>query len=250
MVAKTIRMTGVPGIGEIRPGDDLGGMIARAVQAGGIGIEAGDVFVVAQKAVSKAEGRIVRLETVEPSAKAREWAEQNGKDARLVEVVLRESRRVLRMERGILIAETRHGFVCANAGVDASNAPPGSVVLLPEDPDRSAAILRETFEGAFGVRVGVVISDSFGRPWRQGLVNVALGTAGIAPVIDYRGLNDTFGRKLQATVIAVADELAGAAELLMGKTSGVPVVVIQGFKFHGDGSGKELLRPAELDLFR
>jgi coenzyme F420-0:L-glutamate ligase / coenzyme F420-1:gamma-L-glutamate ligase len=164
-------------------------------------------------------------------------------------VVLRESRRVVRMERGILITETHHGFVCANAGVDNSNAEPGSVILLPADPDRSAAELRKRLQAALGARVGVIICDSFGRPWREGLVNVALGVAGIDALVDCRGQKDSFGRSLQVTVIAVADELAGAAELVMGKTRGVPVVVIQGFTFEGEGSGRQLLRRRELDLF-
>jgi coenzyme F420-0:L-glutamate ligase/coenzyme F420-1:gamma-L-glutamate ligase len=243
-------MFGVPGLGEIRAGDDLAALIAGAVGKAGPAIGANDVFVVAQKVVSKAEGRVVRLETVKPSAMACRWAEEHGKDPRVVEVVLRESRRVVRMERGILITETHHGFVCANAGVDNSNAEPGSVILLPADPDRSAAELRERLEAALGVRVGVIICDSFGRPWREGLVNVALGVAGIDALVDCRGQKDSFGRSLHVTVIAVADELAGAAELVMGKTRGVPVVVIQGFTFAGEGSGRQILRRRELDLFR
>ncbi len=250
METGAIRMFGVHGMGEVRPGDDLAGMIAGAVRASGERIRENDIFVIAQKAVSKAEGRIVQLDSVEPSAMARRWAEEYGKDARVVEVILRETRRVVRMDRGILIAETRHGFVCANAGVDNSNAPPGTVVLLPEDPDRSAELLRERLQAAFGGRLGVVVSDSFGRPWREGLTNVALGVAGIEPVVDCRGQKDDFGRNLQVTVIAVADELAGAAELVMGKNRKVPVAVIQGFSYKGEGSGRALVRAAELDLFR
>jgi coenzyme F420-0:L-glutamate ligase/coenzyme F420-1:gamma-L-glutamate ligase len=245
-----IRMFGIPGLGEIQAGDDLAGQMIDAVRAAGLAIGAGDIFVVAQKVVSKAEGRVVRLETIEPSPMARQWAEEHGKDARVVEVVLRESRRVVRMDRAVLITETHHGFVCANSGVDSSNAPPGTVVLLPLDPDRSAQVLRERLEAAFGVKVGVIISDSFGRPWREGLTNVALGVAGIEALVDCRGQKDSFGRTLQVTVIAVADELAGTAELVMGKNRQVPVAVLQGFSFEGHGSGRAMVRPPEVDLFR
>ncbi len=247
---QSVQLFGIPGLREIRPGDDLAAMLIEVVRASGLRIGTGDIFVVAQKVVSKAEGRIVALETVTPSPIALSWAEQHGKDPRVVELVLRESRRVVRMDRGILITETHHGFVCANAGVDSSNAPPGSVILLPVDPDRSAAMLRERLEAAFGARLGVIISDSFGRPWREGLTNVALGVAGIEALVDFRGQKDTFGRVLQVTVIAVADELAGVAELVMGKTRQVPVAVAQGFSFAGQGSGRQLVRPCNMDLFR
>ncbi len=250
METSAIRMFGVHGLGEVQPGDDLAGMVAGVVRAAGEKIGENDIFVIAQKAVSKAEGRIVRLDSVEPSAMARRWAEGHGKDARVVEVILQETRRVVRMDRGILIAETWHGFVCANAGVDNSNAPPGTVVLLPEDPDRSAEALRRRLEAAFGVRLGVIVSDSFGRPWREGLTNVALGVAGIEPLMDCRGQKDDFGRNLQVTVIAVADELAGAAELVMGKNRQVPVAVIQGLSYRSEGSGRALVRAPEHDLFR
>jgi coenzyme F420-0:L-glutamate ligase/coenzyme F420-1:gamma-L-glutamate ligase len=243
-------MFGIAGLGEIQPGDDLAEQMIAAVRSAGPAIGAGDIFVVAQKVVSKAEGRIVRLDTIEPSPMALRWAQEHGKDPRAVEVVLRESRRVVRMDRAILITETHHGFVCANSGVDSSNAPPGTVVLLPVDPDRSAEALRERLEAAFGVRLGVVISDSFGRPWREGLTNVALGVAGIEALVDCRGQKDSFGRTLQVTVIAVADELAGAAELVMGKNRQLPVAVLQGFSFEGRGSGREMVRASELDLFR
>jgi len=243
-------MFGISGLGEIQPGDDLAAQMIAAVRATEVRVGGGDIFVVAQKVVSKAEGRLVRLDTIVPSPMARQWAEEHGKDARVVEVVLRESRRVVRMDRAILITETHHGFVCANSGVDSSNAPPGTLVLLPADPDRSAEELRQRLEAAFGVRLGVVISDSFGRPWRQGLTNVALGVAGIDALVDCRGQKDSFGRTLQVTVIAVADELAGAAELVMGKNRQVPVAVLQGFSFEGKGSGRELVRASELDLFR
>ncbi|HEV2389043.1 MAG TPA: coenzyme F420-0:L-glutamate ligase [Candidatus Acidoferrales bacterium] len=249
-MAEPIRMFGLGGLDEIQPQDDLGALVAAAARAAGVKVGAGDLFVVAQKVVSKAEGRIVPLETVTPSPMACRWAEQWGKDARAVEVALWESRRIVRMDRGILITETRHGFVCANAGVDSSNAPPGCVTLLPVDCDRSAAALRERLESEFRTTLGVIISDSFGRPWREGLVNVALGVAGVQALADCRGQKDSFGRSLQVTVIAVADELAAAAELVMGKTRRVPVVVIQGFALGGAGTGRELVRAAEADLFR
>lgn len=246
-----LRIIGVPGIGEVAPGDDLGALIINAVKRLGLKVGAGDVFVVAQKIVSKAEGRIVRLDSIRPSPEAERWATEHRKDARMVEVALGETRRNVRMERGVLISETRHGFICANAGVDASNTPPGTATLLPEDPDASARRLLAQLEKAFAARVAVIISDTFGRPWREGLVNVALGVAGIPPLVDYRGQPDAFGRALQSTVIAVADELASAAELVMGKASRVPVAIIQGFKSSGAaGSGRDLLRPADQDLFR
>jgi coenzyme F420-0:L-glutamate ligase/coenzyme F420-1:gamma-L-glutamate ligase len=246
-----IRIIGVPGLREIVAGDDLAGLIARAARESNIDILRGDILVIAQKIVSKAEGRTVRLDSIEPSARAREWAAEYDKDARAVEVVLRESRRIVRMERGVLISETRHGFICANAGVDASNTAEGTVVLLPEDPDSSARSIRSALEREFEVRLAVIISDTFGRPWREGLVNVALGIAGIAPLIDYRGERDSHGRQMRVTVIAVADELASAAELVMRKTAGVPVVIIRGFDYdERQSSAEELIRPAGLDLFR
>lgn len=251
MAASDLHILGVPGLGEIAPGDDLAALLTEAVRRAGLRIGSGDIFVVTQKVVSKAEGRIVRLDTVEPSAVARAWAAQQGKDARVLELILRESRRIVRMDRGILIVETHHGFVCVNAGVDASNAPVGSVTLLPEDPDRSARQLRTRLEQAFGVPLAVIISDTFGRAWREGLVNVALGVAGLVPLLDYRGQPDSQGRPLHVTRIAVADELAAAAELVMGKTGGLPAAVIQGYRYQaGEGSARELLRAAEQDLFR
>lgn len=209
------------------------------------------MFVVAQKIVSKAEGRIVRLDSIEPSERAKMWAAQYGKDARVIELVLKEAARIVKMERGVIIAETPHGFVCANAGVDSSNTPKGTAALLPEDPDRSARKLQAGLSKHFGVPVGVIISDTFGRPWREGLVNVALGVAGIPPLIDYRGRRDAGGKIMQATIIALADELASAAELVMGKFDRVPVAIIQGVAtVKRSGKGRELIRPAERDLFR
>ncbi|MFY9531008.1 MAG: coenzyme F420-0:L-glutamate ligase [Candidatus Acidiferrales bacterium] len=246
-----IRVLPIKGIPEIHPGDNLGTILAEALQQGGIRVAESDVFVIAQKIVSKAEGRIVQLDSVKASEKARHWADEYRKDERLVELALQESRRIIRMERGVLIVETRHGFVCANAGVDASNTPPGTATLLPEDPDRTARELAAEFSTTFGVPIAVIISDTFGRPWREGLTNVAIGVAGIAPLIDYRGQRDSSNRPLQATVIALADELASAAELVMGKLNGVPAAVVQGFQYRSrEGSGRNLLRAPDQDLFR
>lgn len=240
---------GVHGIPEIQPGADLGRILMSAVPEDRR--SPGLILVVAQKVVSKAEGRIMKLDSVTPSTQAEQWAEELNKDPRMVEVILRETRRVVRMDRGILIAETHQGYVCANAGVDASNAPAGSVVLLPEDPDRSAAGLRMRLEKSWGLPLSVIISDTFGRPWRRGLTNVALGISGVSAVIDYRGQRDQHGRTLQATVLAVADELAAAAELVMGKNLGIPAATVQGYRPGAEpGTGRDLLRPAEEDLFR
>jgi coenzyme F420-0:L-glutamate ligase/coenzyme F420-1:gamma-L-glutamate ligase len=234
----------VEGLPEIREGDDLGALIAERTE-----LLDGDVLVVAQKAVSKTEGRVVRLDEVEPSAKARELA--GGEDPRRLEVILRESVRLVRTRPPLVIAETPHGFVCASAGVDSSNAPEeGTVVLLPEDPDASAARLRERVRELAGAEVGVIVSDSFGRAWRQGTTDVAIGLAGIRPLLDLKGVRDPAGYELHATVIAVADELAAAAELAMGKTSGIPAAVIRGYDAGGDGSARDLVMPPERDLFR
>ena len=241
----------LPGLPDIARGADLGALIAASAARTGRGVEAGDVFVIAQKIVSKAEGAIVRLDEVVPSATADAWAAEHGKDARVVEVIFREARRIVRMDRGILIAETRHGFVCANAGVDASNVEPGYVTVLPADPDASAERLREGLSHAFGCAVAVIVSDTFGRPWREGVVNVALGVAGLRPLIDYRGRSDTYGRPLTSTVIALADELAGAAEIVTRKSAGTPVAVARGAaEWVGEGNGRMLIRDASRDLFR
>jgi coenzyme F420-0:L-glutamate ligase/coenzyme F420-1:gamma-L-glutamate ligase len=234
----------VEGLPEIREDDDLAALIAARTE-----LEHGDVLVVASKAVSKAEGRVVRLAEVEPSAEAVRIAE--GHDPRQVEVILRESERLVRVRPPLVIAETRHGFVCASAGVDASNAPgPSTVVLLPEDPDSSAARLRERLHTFAHADVGVIVSDSFGRPWRHGTTDVAIGLAGVRPLLDLKGERDATGYELHATVIAVADELAGAAELVMGKTAGVPAAIIRGIDARGEGNARELVMPAERDLFR
>jgi coenzyme F420-0:L-glutamate ligase/coenzyme F420-1:gamma-L-glutamate ligase len=248
----------LPPLPEVRPGDDLGVLAAEAwwaltVEDPSLAPAAGDVLVVTQKVVSKAEGRVVRLAEVEPRPEAIAWAEQWDKDARQVEVVLRETAEIVRMERGVIISRTHHGFVCANAGVDASNVgDEGVVTLLPEDPDRSAAELRASILSELGVLVGVVVSDSFGRPWRLGITDVALGVAGFRPLDDLRGQADTEGREMSATVVAVADQLASTAELASGKTSRRPLVLIRGARLpRGAGSvARELLMPPEQDLFR
>jgi coenzyme F420-0:L-glutamate ligase/coenzyme F420-1:gamma-L-glutamate ligase len=242
----------LPGLPEVLPGDDLAALLCSAATSAGVSFAAGDVLVVAQKVVSKAEGARVALSTVTPSPRAEDWARQWNKDARQVEVVLRESKRILRMERGILIAETRHGFVCANAGVDLSNSGGGDIaILLPEDPDRSARHLRERIAQATGATVAVIVADSFGRPWRQGLTQVALGAAGLAPLVDLRGEQDTEGREMHVTVIAAADELACAADLVCGKTRRVPAALIRGYAGPArDGTAREMIRPEQEDLFR
>jgi coenzyme F420-0:L-glutamate ligase/coenzyme F420-1:gamma-L-glutamate ligase len=228
----------------VREGDDLAQLIAGAAE-----LEDGDVVVVAHKVVSKAEGRVVRLDDVEPGARARELTGED--DAPRLEVILRESARIVRTRPPLVIAETRHGFVCASAGVDASNAPePGTVVLLPLDPDASAERIRRGLEERTGRRLGIVVSDSFGRAWRQGTTDVAIGSAGIAPLRDLEGQLDENGYELHATVIAVADEIAGAADLVRGKLDGVPVAIVRGLNVAGEGTARELVMPRERDLFR
>jgi coenzyme F420-0:L-glutamate ligase / coenzyme F420-1:gamma-L-glutamate ligase len=241
-----LRVVPVEGLPEISEGDDLAALVAGAIE-----LEDGDVVVVAQKAVSKAEGRVVALDDVEPSAAARDIAAADGRDPRQVEAVLREAIRIVRRRGGLVIAETRHGFVCASAGVDASNAPaPGQVVLLPLDPDVSAARLRERLRELTGKDVGVLVTDSFGRAWRQGTTDVAIGAAGVPVLLDLKGERDPVGYEFHATVIAVADEIAGAAELVMGKTLGIPAAVVRGLDLRGDGAARDLVMPRERDLFR
>ncbi len=239
----------VEGIPEVRPGDDLPNLIARAA---GEELRAGDILIVTHKIVSKAEGRLVDLRAVEPSALAKGFAARYEKDPRQIEVVLRESRRIVRMDRGLIISETHHGFVCANAGVDASNVPgEETVCLLPLDPDASAANLRAALALRAGSEAAVIISDSFGRAWREGITNVAIGVSGMDPLADYRGRRDSHGHPLEASVLAVADELASAAELVMGKTAGIPVAIVRGYPYErGSGTGRDLLMPPERDLFR
>lgn len=243
-----IRVFGLPGIPEVEPGDDLAALLAEAAGRAG-GLEDGDVVVVAQKVVSKAEGRVVRLGDVVATARAHELA--GDRDPRHVQVVLDESARIVRTRPPLVIAETRHGFVCASAGVDASNAKgEGTLVLLPLDPDASAAALRERLRERTARDVGLIVSDSFGRAWRQGTTEVALGVAGVAPLLDLNGRRDAAGYELHATVIARADELASAAELVMGKLERVPAAVIRGADAAGEGSGRDLVMPPERDLFR
>ncbi len=241
---------------EIRAGDDLGLMIGDALEAtpDAFPLRAGDVLVVTQKIVSKAEGAIVDLRTITPRPEAVTWAEAWDRDARQIEVVLREARRIVRMERGVLITETAHGFVCANGGIDASNVGPGSgdlVTLLPRDPDASARHIRDAIRSRFDHDVPVVVSDSFGRPWRWGIVDVALGVSGLLPLEDLRGRPDADGRVMRTTVRAVADELASAAELALGKAAARPVALVRGANPPlGEGTIGELLMPADNDLFR
>jgi len=236
----------VRGLPEVREGDDLAALIAAAAK-----LADGDIVVVAHKVVSKAEGRVVRLAEVEASAQARDLAADE--DPRRLEVILRESARVVRARPPLVIAETRHGFVCASAGVDSSNAPEaGTLVLLPVDPDASAARLRARLRELTGAEIAVIVSDSFGRAWRQGTTDVAIGCAGVEPLLDLHGERDASGYELHATVIAVADELAGAAELVRGKLNRVPAAVVRGFGFEpsGEGTARELVIPPDRDLFR
>jgi len=229
---------------EVEPDDDLAELVARTAA-----LEEGDVVVLAQKIVSKSEGRVVRLDDVEPSERARELA--GDEDPRRIEVILGEAARVVRSRPPLVIAETRHGFVCASAGVDASNAPePATLVLLPEDPDASAERIRARLRELTGRDVAVLVTDSFGRPWRQGTTDVAIGASGLRVLIDLRGVRDRVGYELHATTIAVADEIAGAAELVMGKTDGIPGAVVRGLSLGGEGRARDLVMPPERDLFR
>ena len=234
-------MSGLP---EIEQGDDLAALVAAALE-----LEDGDVVVIAQKVVSKSEGRVVRLEEVEPSERAREIA--GDEDARRIEVILREAARVVRVRPPLVIAETTHGFICASAGVDSSNAPePDMLVLLPEDPDASAERIRQRLRELTSHEVAVLVSDSFGRPWRQGTTDVALGAAGLRVLLDLRGRLDRTGYELHYTMIAIADEIAGAAELAMGKTDGIPAAVVRGLDVAGEATARDLVIPKERDLFR
>lgn len=243
-----VRVLPLRGIPELEERDDLGEHIVRSADAYG-GLVDADVVVVAQKAVSKVEGRVVHLSEIEPSALAREFAVEG--DPRRLEVILREAREVVRARPPLVIVETMHGFVCASAGVDASNAKgPDTLVLLPLDPDASAAALRDRVCELAGVDVGIVVSDSFGRAWRRGTTDVALGVAGITALQDLSGQKDSTGYELHATEIAVADEIAGAAQLVMGKTDGVPAAIVRGLRLRGDGCGQDLVMPRARDLFR
>jgi len=249
---KRIELIGLDDLGEIRAGDSIGDLICDLCERHEISLRNNDVLVVAQKIISKAEGRLVSLNGIEPSARAVKLGRELCKEPELIEVILGESRRIVRSGGRALIVETSHGFVCANAGVDQSNVGLKQVTLLPEDPDRSARQLRNAIHRRTGMRPGVVISDSFGRPWRLGTVDVAIGIAGIAPIKDERGMHDRYGYQLKAAVSAVADELAAAAELVMGKRENTPVVLVRGYDLETkeDGSVRELLRPETEDLFR
>ena len=247
-----IEIIGLTGIPEVTKGDDPGRLILDAARGMGVTFDSSDVVVVKQKIVSKAEGRIVALRDVSPSDLAAQIAAETGKDPRHVEVVLRESRRIVKMDRGLIIAETRHGIVCANAGVDASNVGvQGAVCLLPTDPDASASKIRSFLEKETGADLAVIISDSIGRPWRTGIVDKAIGVSGLEPVKNYVGQKDDYGYELKVTAVAIADELASAAELVTGKLERVPVAVIKGYSYaKGEGGARELIMDRDRDLFR
>ncbi len=249
--SRSVEVFPIRGIPEVQPGDDLCAILAAAVRKQGLRWESGDVLVLAQKIVSKSEGAVVDLSRIAPSPAAQTLAEKLGRDARFFEVVLQQSRRILRRER-VLIAETRHGLICANAGVDHSNVPGQDfVTVLPADPDRSAQEIARRMKALTGKRFAVIISDTFGRPWRLGLTNVAIGASGLSVLADLRGQRDRSGKILQATVLAVGDELAAAAGLVMGKAEGIPAVIIRGFGYRRKNEpAAKILRPAGEDLFR
>lgn len=244
-------VVGIEGLPEIRPGDDLGRLIVQAAGRQGTPLGEGDLLVVSQKIVSKAEGRVVRLADVTPSPRALDMAQELGRDARLLEVILGQSRRIVRQDKGVLIVETHHGWVCANAGVDQSNVEADTACLLPEDPDGSARELRDRLRALTGHELAVIVADTFGRPWREGLTNVAIGLAGLQPIKSYLGKRDPAGHVLQATILALADELAGAAEPVMGKLERIPVAIVRGLDWErAEASSRELLRDPARDLFR
>jgi len=238
--------------GDVRPPDELDSIVLKAVKQNRQEIRDGDILVIAQKIVSKAEGRTVSLANVKPSKDAVRMAKEHGKDPRVMELILKESAQILRAQNGIIVSETKHGFVCANAGVDQSNIQGDAAVLLPADPDRSASQLRDAIKKKAGREAAIIITDTFGRPFRNGQTNMAIGVAGINPIRSYIGSRDMYGRKLRVTEIAVADEMASAAELAMGKADGVPVAIVRGYKFEkaAKSSTKPLIRPKERDLFR
>jgi coenzyme F420-0:L-glutamate ligase/coenzyme F420-1:gamma-L-glutamate ligase len=250
--AGEIRVIPVPFRDEIAAGDDLVEKLRSALMHQRLSLREKDIIVIKHKIVSKAEGNVVQLSSVVPSGAAESWAQRSGSDARVVELALRESQRIVRKAKGVLITQTRHGLVCANSGVDVSNVDGGhSAVLLPNDPDSSAARLRKNIKDKLGVSVALIISDSFGRPWREGLTEVAIGVAGMKPLLDYRGQRDTHGHMLQATAEAIADEVACAAGLVCGKLNRTPACIVRGFSYpRGNGSSRELMRPARNDLFR
>ena len=248
-----IRAIGIEGIPEVQDGDDVAAQIMAAAQDQGTAIETGDVLVVTQKIVSKAEGRVLSINSVDASPLAISISEGHRRDPRHTELVLRESKRIVRMDRGVIISETHHGFNCANAGIDASNIPgEGTVALLPVDPDASARRIRQSIKEALGVDVGVIISDTFGRPWRNGATDVAIGVAGLEPMLSYVGQEDSHGNLMYTTVICVADELAAMAELVSGKVAAVPAAVIKGYPFQPSETATHdaLVRDPDKDLFR
>lgn len=248
----TIALIPIPDIPQIQPGDDLISILLDAIDRSKVGLKDGDILVMCQKIVSKAEGAVVDLKTVEPSPFASQIADQWEKDPRIVEVVLQESKRIVMMKNGVVITETKQGWVCANSGVDASNTLADDIVIvLPEDPDRSAKNMRVAIQERRNISIGIVITDTFGRPWRDGLVEFALGVSGFEGLLDLRGGEDLQGRELHHTIISVADELACAAGLLMEKSAAVPAVIVRGYKYiPAEGSGQVLIRPTEADLFR
>jgi len=246
-----IEVIPLPGIPEVSKGDDLAALILDAVSRSSLSLSDGDVVVVKQKVVSKAEGRVVRLGTVVPGRRAKSLAKRQGKDPRLVELMLRESVRVVRAGHGVIITETKQGFVCANSGIDQSNVGRGTVALLPADPDRSAHKLRRELENRSGKVLAVVVTDTFGRPWRLGQTDVAIGCSGVLPLIDYAGRRDKFGYELRVTEPSVVDEIAGAAELAIGKLNGIPAAIVRGIEYvRGEEGVKGMLMPPERDLFR
>lgn len=251
-MATQLTVIGIEGIPEVVPGTDLIQKILWAADAQGTPLESDDILVITQKVISKAEGRIVDLTTVTPSDLAARWGHEYGKDPRLIEVALQDSRRISRMDRGILVTETHHGFFCINSGVDASNVPGSdTVVLLPQDSDASARLIREAIRQHTGLQAAVVITDTWGRPWRDGVVNVAIGVAGMDALLDYRGLADDYGRELHATAIAVVDELASAAELVMGKVDRVPAAIVRGYTYRpARGTVRDMIRTPDRDIFR
>ena len=246
-----IEVIPLQGIPEVAKGDDLASLILDAAGKSSLNLVDGDVVVVKHKIVSKAEGRVVRLGSVAPGRRARALAKKQGKDPRLVELVLAESVRVVRAGHGVIITETRQGFVCANSGIDQSNVGKGSVALLPVDPDRSAHKLRRELERRTGKVLAVVVTDTFGRPWRLGQTDVAIGCSGVLPLMEYAGRRDKFGYELRVTEPSVVDEIAGAAELAIGKLNGIPVAVVRGVEYvRGEGAVKDMLMPPDRDLFR
>lgn len=252
---REIRILPIAVGGEIQTGESLSARLLAATRKLGLRFQDGDILVVKHKVVSKAEGATVALDTIGPSKASQAWARRYGLDARVSELAIRESCRIVRQKQGVLITETRHGFVCANSGVDVSNVDGGKhAVLLPVNPDRSAARLRRELKKQLGIEIAVIISDSFGRPWREGLTEVAIGVAGMKPLVDYRGRRDPHGYSLHATVDAVADELACAAGLVCGKLAATPACIIRGYSYfrevRGNSGARQLIRPAKTDLFR